>query len=441
MERNFCFCCAIRVNQLEVSPNQHIGFNEREANNYANLLKMRAAIDKVGRFPITWALSYQAIVDKSEEFIKIRAKLKEYHAEYGDDVTLFVGCYFANAYNTVQEVNEHMGFHLAKIREFMGEGYNPKSVIAGFLSAKNQQYLSQVEDIHVVQGTIYSQYSIDNQDGEGSICYPYFPSLEHFNKPAQSNSDFIDCVCLDGWTVDFFTSRTSGIIYTPDYLSTKWLDYKRINSRMGVGPIESVLAYGERKGLEIQMNTIKTHYENPYNDFAYITVIWELDLLKGIPNMVESNCYEQAVTNLFYETHKTYPDTNFTTHGDFGLKFRSQYKNNDDYNYVFVQKGFKGFYNRQTIFFKMNKNYRLGIIKKRRLLTNKCTVKVFDYINYADSFNEPQFKGQPLRNWSIMGEINQKGLRQCDKPILVEEFIKNHKDILSENDLKIINEQ
>ncbi len=42
-------------------------------------------------------------------------------------------------------------------------------------------------------------------DGDGSICYPYYPSREHFCKPAQADSDFIDCVNLDGWTCDFLT--------------------------------------------------------------------------------------------------------------------------------------------------------------------------------------------------------------------------------------------
>ena len=64
----------------------------------------------------------------------------------------------------------------------VGGGYRPKSVLAGFLDAESLKYLAEKEDIHVCQGTIWSQYSIDNGDGDGSVCYPYYPSTEHFCK-------------------------------------------------------------------------------------------------------------------------------------------------------------------------------------------------------------------------------------------------------------------
>ena len=58
----------------------------------------------------------------------------------------------------------------------MGGGFHPQSRIAGFLAADNQKYLPEEEGIQVCQGNIWSQYVVDNQDGEGSICYPYYPS-------------------------------------------------------------------------------------------------------------------------------------------------------------------------------------------------------------------------------------------------------------------------
>lgn len=61
-----------------------------------------------------------------------------------------------------------------------------------------------------MQGNIWSQYAIDGQDGDGSIIYPYYPSKEHFCKPAQNDNDFIDCINLDGWTVDFVAGRMQG---------------------------------------------------------------------------------------------------------------------------------------------------------------------------------------------------------------------------------------
>jgi hypothetical protein len=50
----------------------------------------------------------------------------------------------------------------------------------------------------VCQGNIFSQYAIDCQDGDGSLCYPYYPSKEHFCKPAQGDADFVEDVAAAG---------------------------------------------------------------------------------------------------------------------------------------------------------------------------------------------------------------------------------------------------
>ena len=57
------------------------------------------------------------------------------------------------------------------------------------LSVKGGRFLTLIaeeEGIHVCQGTIWSQYGIDNGDGDGSISYPYFPSREHACNPSRS---------------------------------------------------------------------------------------------------------------------------------------------------------------------------------------------------------------------------------------------------------------
>ena len=54
------------------------------------------------------------------------------------------------------------------------------------------------------------QHNIDGGGADGSPSYPFYPSTEHFCKPAQGKSDFIDCVNLDGWTMDFICARRSG---------------------------------------------------------------------------------------------------------------------------------------------------------------------------------------------------------------------------------------
>lgn len=62
----------------------------------------------------------------------------------------------------------------------MGKEYRPKCIVGGFIAAEVIRYIADCENIHVVQGNIFSQYAVDNQDGDGSICYPYYPSKEHF---------------------------------------------------------------------------------------------------------------------------------------------------------------------------------------------------------------------------------------------------------------------
>ncbi len=160
--------------------------------------------------------------------------------------------------------NRDLNEGLARVSDFMGGGFRSKSVVAGFLAAENLRYLAEAEGIHVCQGNIWSQYAIDNQDGDGSLCYPYYPSTEHFCKPAQRGSDFIDCVNLDGWTVDFLAARRQGLA-------------DGFNSRMGVGPIETIGAFGPDRGLDQMMATTASHFDDGFarNGFAWIMCCWE----------------------------------------------------------------------------------------------------------------------------------------------------------------------
>jgi hypothetical protein len=169
--------------------------------------------------------------DTSPDYVRIRELVVCYHNKYGDDITFIPGAYFANAYNTTEQVNKDLHDGLSRVSEIVGNGFRPQSVVAGFLSAANQEYLAEKEGIHVCQGNVWSQYAIDNQDGDGSVSYPYYPSKEHFCKPARGKDDFIDCVNLDGWTMDFLAARREGFA-------------DGFNSRMGVGPIETLGKYG-----------------------------------------------------------------------------------------------------------------------------------------------------------------------------------------------------
>ncbi|MCK7482623.1 MAG: DUF3863 domain-containing protein [Candidatus Moduliflexus flocculans] len=160
--------------------------------------------------PMTWAFSWRACSTSARTTGGSGSSFRDSMTDYGDDVTFIPGAYFANAYNTRDAGQPGPPRRAGPRLRDHGRRLPAQSVIAGFLAAANQRYPGREEGIHVCQGNIWSQYAIDNQDGEGSISYPYYPSTEHFCKPAQGAEDFIDCVNLDGWTCDFLAARRQG---------------------------------------------------------------------------------------------------------------------------------------------------------------------------------------------------------------------------------------
>ena len=209
--RFITFNTVIRVNQIEVRRDRNEGVDEA-LHTLEAVRDLRAAFEP--GFPggrMTWAFSWLALQDPRPNYQDIRRLVKGFHHEHGDEVTFIPGGYFAPMYNPREQVNRDLHDALALVSELVGGGYRPRSVVAGFLAAENLRYLAEEEGIHVCQGNIWSQYAIDNGDGDGSICYPYYPSREHFCKPAQGRADFIDCVNLDGWTLRFPGGAAAGL--------------------------------------------------------------------------------------------------------------------------------------------------------------------------------------------------------------------------------------
>jgi hypothetical protein len=400
----------IRVNQIEVSRNRNAGWDERRHHTPEAVVAFREAVE--AGFPgarITWAFSWRALHDTTENYKKIRELVAGYHKRYGDDVTFIPGAYFANAYNSYEQVNKDLQEGLAKASEIVGGGFRPKSVVAGFLAAPNLQYLAEKEGIHVCQGTIWSQFSIDNQDGDGSVCYPYYPSKEHFCKPAQGKDDFIDCVNLDGWSVDFLAGRRNG-------------GADGFNSRMGVGPIETYQAYGPEKGLKEVMHTTAIHFDKGFqlNGFAWVPNCWEL-VLHAKPNRI-------SVANLtawLKEVRKRWPDTKMITQGEFGELWRKHYKDNSfDYRFVEQGSGIGGSDKDKEIRWYMNKDFRMATLKK---IDGDSDPLVIDFTNYTKPAKEPQGL---TRQWSLFGDINQKGTRPQDKPIPLDKLTDEQRRLL-----------
>jgi len=211
------------------------------------------------------------------------------------------GAYFANAYNTREQVNRDLHEAWAASPRSWAPASGPERD-RRLPGRGNQKYLAEKEGIRVCQGNIWSQYAIDNQDGEGSICYPYYPSTEHFCKPAQNAGDFIDCVNLDGWTCDFLAARRQG---------QDWATSQR--SRMGVGPIETIQWFGPEVGLaQMSKRRRPLRCGLRLNGWAWVTNCWEISLVPYIGHLEVLTRWDASVSA------SAGPSAECLTLGDFG---------------------------------------------------------------------------------------------------------------------------
>lgn len=416
--RFFTLATVVRVHQIEVSRDVAYGPDESSVHTPAEARIFRETIAEVWpEARITWAFSWLALKDQTPDYVKLKELVVSYHKKYGDEITFIPGAYFANMYNNREQVNRDLHEGLKMVSQMVGNGYRPLSVIAGFLSAENQRYLAEEEGIHVCQGNIWSQYAIDNGDGEGSISYPYYPSKEHFCKPAQGKDDFIDCVNLDGWTIDFVNAT---------YPGAKFINGERCGSRQGVGPIETVIRLGTEKGTKEMLSCTSAHFDEGFemNGFAWITCIWELSLVEArkIYGYDGRNGME-GMKIWLTEMRKRWPDAKCITHGEFGMIWRKRHKNNDDINYRFIQRGSGvcASFEELEVKWYMNKDFRLAF---QRNWEQDEPWKVIDFTRYDLKAQEPADPktGEHSRNWSLMNRLNQKGTRPQDKPIEIKEL-------------------
>ena len=424
--RYFTFATVVRVNQIETSRTGMHGADESGIHSPVEAKLFRETVEKA--WPgarITWAFSWQALKDQRPNYLGIKELVVQYHHQYGDEITFLPGGYFANMYNTREQVNKDLHEGLQMVSEMVGDGYRPQAVLAGFLSAENLRYLAEEEDIHVCQGNIWSQYAIDNGDGEGSICYPYYPSLEHFCKPAQGEDDFIDCVNLDGWTIDFL----NGIYPGGRRINGEWC-----GSRQGVGPIETVIRLGTERGTKEMLHVTAAHFDKGFelNKFGWITCTWELGLVEGrkIWGYNGRNGLDGMIIWLS-ELRRRWPDAQCITHGEFGLLWRDQFKNNDELNYQFVQRGSGvcGSDPDKEIRWFMNKDFRAALHRDWR---NNEAEKLIDFTRYDIPAQEPDdpTPGQHSRNWSLMNRLNQKGTRPQDQPMDIQNLLPDEKEVV-----------
>jgi hypothetical protein len=382
----------VRVNQIEVTPSRSIGQDEVADNSPDHIRSRRDAFAR--GFPdgkMTWAISWLALNDTRQQYKDARRLLASYHDRYGDEITFIPGGYFAPMFDTREHNRATIRKALQLISNMVGDGYRPECLVAGFMDAENQRFLAIDEGIHVCQGQIWSQHGIDNGDGDGGICYPYYPSREHYLKPAQGPADFIDCVCLDGWTCDFLAARRNGF-------------EGGFNSRMGVGPIETVGNLGEPAGRKEMMATTAMHFDQGHalNGFGWVTGIWEVSI-----------GHDKDLAWWLEAVRERWPDTQVLTEGAFGMEWRKHTPNNHLLDYRFDAKGTgaPGSEKELEIRWFMNQEFRLALLNNWK---TDGPVMAIDFTRYDLPAREP--KGLQ-REWSLMNVLNQKGTRPQDKPI------------------------
>ncbi|WP_158944972.1 DUF3863 domain-containing protein [Granulicella sp. S190] len=382
----------VRVNQIEVTPGHSIGEDESADNTPDHIRSRREAFAKgCPGGQMTWAISWLALNDNRQQYQDARRLLASYHDRYGDEITYIPGGYFAPMYDTREHNRKNIHDALSLISKMVGGGYRPQCVVAGFLDSENQRRLASDEGIHVCQGQIWSQHGIDHGDGDGGICYPYYPSREHYLKPAQGAADFIDCVCLDGWTCDFLTARREGF-------------EGKFNSRLGVGPIEAVGNLGTEKGRKEMLDTTAMHFDRGHalNGFGWVTSIWEVSV-----------GHDQDLTYWLQAIRDRWPDTQVMTEGAFGLEWRKHTPDNASLNYRFDAKGTgaPGSEKELEIEWFMNRDFRLALLHNWEKGTPPMAI---DFTRYDLKAEEPR---DLQREWSLMNVLNQKGTRSQDKPI------------------------
>jgi len=139
------------------------------------------------------------------------------------------------------------------------------------------------------------------------------------------------------------------------------------------------------------------------------------------------------MTSWLQEIKKRWPGVRCITQGEFGLIWRKHYKQNTfDYRFEETGSGIGGSDKDKKIRWLMNKDFRLALLSG----VNGDDEKVIDLTRYDLPAKEPQ--SGSTRNWSLMGSINQKGIREQDRPISVADLpaedkalIKRHYPVIS----------
>ena len=414
--RYLAFMSAVRVHSWEnTRARSHGTWMEQKTQTPAVALKMRSALAE--SFPgarMTWGWSWHALNEPSANYVELRRLMAQFHNQYGDEITFWPGVYFEDKFNTTEQSKKDLHEGLALVSKMVGDGYRPQSVIAGIMSVEVMKYLVESEGIHVVQGQIWSQFNVDGQGGDGGIIYPYYPSRNHYLKPAQGSrqdGDFLDVVNVDGWSVDFFAARNTGG-----------------GSRDGSGPLETHGGYGlgEDYGLKEMMHVTDVHFNSQAverNGYGFLPDIWELTIFDWLK--------PDYLPNWLKAVREKYPDTQMLTLGEFGELWRQHNPDNSRINLEFVERGNGAmpspeegkrinpqYHYRADLFcpemeirWFFNKEFRFATIRNWK---ENSPWRVLDYTRYNQPYQEPS--GNVVdRHWDLMDMVNQKQTRTQDR--------------------------
>jgi hypothetical protein len=216
---------------------------------------------------------------------------------------------------------------------------------------------------------------------------------------------------LDGWTCDFIAARREGLDWARNW-----------NSRMGVGPIETIGWFGPEAGLAQMIETTAAHFDKGFelNGWAWVTNGWEVSLVPQIKNL-------DVLTRWTRRIRERWPGAECLTQGDFGLAFRSQQRDNEGLDYRFLQRGtgIGGSDRNLEVRWFMNRDFRLALLRDWKAGTPEL---VIDFTRYDLSAMEPE---GPTRSWSLLGKINQKQTRPQDKPVPLSALTRDDLDRIS----------
>ena len=390
----------VRVNQIEVTPTRSIGQDEAADNRPERIRSRREAFARgCPDGKMTWAISWLALNDT-------RTAIPGSAPTAGRLITIatatrspsFPAATSRRCTTRASTIAQTIHTALGMISNMVGGGYRPQCLVAGYMDAENQRLLATEEGIHVCQGQIWSQHAIDNGDGDGGICYPYYPSREHYLKPAQGAGRFHRLRLPRRLDLRFSRrppQRLRGRIQQP---------HGRRPHRNRRQPRNHRRPQRNDRHHRDALRHAATHSTAS----AWSPAIWEVSI-----------GHDEDLTWWLQAVRERWPDTRVMTEGAFGLEWRKHTPNNDTLNYRFDAKR-----HRRP---RLRKGTRNPVVHESRVPPRAAARLDHNQRPHGHRLHplRPQSRRSRTtlqREWSLMNVLNQKGTRPQDKPTRVQDL-------------------